>query len=193
MRKIVLSAFLLVGMLVLSACQGPTGPQGIQGPAGPAGPPGPPGPKGTPAPTEVKTSHGELTLEQLAEIQPGLGTVMQEYGLRFAMAGRAVEAKDWGMAGYQLEKAIEIQKVGEITRPDKAEMLSSFQRTYLDRLDRAIKAKDKMGFDGTYAEAMNACNSCHQATGRPYVRVHKTYLLPEPFLLLIPSEPATDD
>ncbi len=192
MRKIVL-AFVLVGILALAACQGPTGPQGPQGPAGPAGLPGPPGPAGAPAPTKIKTSHGELTLKQLAEIQPGLGTVMQEYGGRFAMMNRAVGAHDWAMAGYQLDKAIEIQKVGEITHPDKATMLSTFEHSYLDPLNEAIKAKNTGAFDTAYTGAINGCNGCHQATGHPYVRVHRTRISPEPFLKLEASEPTSHD
>ncbi len=43
MRKFALVVFFLVGILLLSACQGATGPQGTQGPQGLAGPPGPPG------------------------------------------------------------------------------------------------------------------------------------------------------
>ncbi len=31
----------------------------------------------------VKTKHGELTLEQLAEVQPGLARLMKEIGDRF--------------------------------------------------------------------------------------------------------------
>jgi ABC-type glycerol-3-phosphate transport system substrate-binding protein len=99
------------------------------------------------AETKITTSHGELTLQQIAEIQPGLGTVMQEYGKRFAMIKVAAEAEDWGMAQYQLTEALEIQEVGEITRPANAGMLKSFENSYLGTLDSAIKAKDKSAFD----------------------------------------------
>jgi hypothetical protein len=141
----------------------------------------------------IKTSQGELTLEQLAEIQPGLGTVMQEYGGRFAMVNRAVGAHDWGMALYQLDKAIEIQKVGEITHPDKAVMLSSFEQSYLVPLYGAINAKDTAAFDAAYSQAINGCNGCHQTTGHPYLRVHRTRISPEPFLRLEASEPTSHD
>lgn len=44
MKKISLGVFLLVGLLLVSACQGAPGPQGATGPPGPAGSAGPPGP-----------------------------------------------------------------------------------------------------------------------------------------------------
>ncbi len=184
MKKIIvaLGVILLIVLAVVTvSCQGPAGPTG---PAGQAG---------STAPTTITTNHGELTLEQLAEIQPGLGTVMQEYGKRFAMVKVAADAEDWGMAGYQLDEAIEIQEVGEITRPDKAGMLSGFEHSYLDALEETIKAKDKTAFDAAYAKAITGCNGCHVATGHPYVRFQTPQTSPEPFLKLEPSEPGTHD
>ena len=95
---------------------------------------------------------------------------MHEYEHRFARMNRAVEAHDWGMAVYQLDKAIEIQKVGETMRPDMAGMLSRFEQSYLAPLNTAIKAKDKVAFDIAYNQAINGCNACHQANGRPIGR-----------------------
>jgi hypothetical protein len=188
-KKLILGAFLLlVGVLALSACAGPAGPAGKTGPAGPAGPAGPPGPAAG-AETKITTKHGGITLEQLAEIQPGLGTVMIEYGKRFAMVKMAADAGDWGMAQYQLKEAIEIQEVGETTRPGKAGMLASFEHSYLGSLDKAIKAKDKAAFDSAYSKAIDGCNACHVATGHPYVRFQMPQTSPEPFLKLAPSEP----
>jgi hypothetical protein len=188
-KRFGLFVFFVVGLLLLSACQGAAGPAGPRGPQGPAGPAGPPGPAGAPAPTTIKTKHGELTLEQLAEIQPGLGTVMQEYGRRFAMVKMAADAGDWGMAQYQLDEAIEIQEVGEATRPEKADMLSNFEHTYLDPLAKTIEAKDKAAFGSAYSKAIDGCNGCHVATGHPYVRFQMPQTSPEPFLKLAPSEP----
>ncbi len=191
MKKLIFGVFLLVGLLVASACAGPAG---STGPTGPAGPAGPAGPVGTASPdTKITTSHGDITLGQLAEIQPGLGTVMQEYGKRFAMVKLAADAADWGMAGYQLDEAIEIQEVGETTRPGNADMLSSFEHSYLDPLAEAIEAKDKVAFDSAYSEAIEGCNSCHVATGHPYVRFQMPLTSPEPFLKLAPSEPTEHD
>jgi hypothetical protein len=118
---------------------------------------------------------------------------MQEYGLRFAMVKRAAEARDWSMAGYQLDKAIDIQKVGETTRPERAAMLQSFERSYLEPWGRAIQAKDSLAFDALYRQAIDRCNECHQATGYPYLHVRITQISPEPFLSLEASEPATHD
>ncbi len=125
----------------------------------------------------------------LWNIQPGLGTVMMEYGRRFAMLRFAVDAGDWGMAQYQLKEAIEIQEVGETTRPNNATLLANFESTYLSPLEDAILAKDKDAFDQAYAAAIGGCNDCHVATGHPYVRVQNPPTLPQPFLELAASDP----
>src|SRR6266545_4171438 len=56
----------------------------------------------------------------LWNIQPGLGTVMIEYGNRLARLWFAASADNWDMAKYQLDEMIEIQEVGETTRPNRA-------------------------------------------------------------------------
>lgn len=124
-------------------------------------------------------------------IQPGVGTVMMEYGRRFATVQQSVKAGDWGMAQYQLKEATEIQEVGEITRPGKAELLKGFEHQFLDPMAKDILAKDKASFNKHLAEAIDGCNACHQATGHGYVRVAKAQALPAELKLLKlgPTEP----
>ncbi len=134
-------------------------------------------PSATPQPTQenpgeisVKTKHGTMTLEQLAEIQPGLGTVMIEYGKRFYRMYVAAEEGNWDLAKYELEEAKEIQEVGETTRPNNAEKLKNFESTYLDPIEKAIDAKDLSAFENAYNNAIKGCNGCHAATGHPYIK-----------------------
>jgi len=128
------------------------------------------------APGEIvaTTKHGKLTLDQIAEIQPGLGTVMIEYGTRYYRLYYAAKAGNWDLAKYQLKEATEIQEVGELTRPGKAPMLKSFESAYLDPLDKAIDAKDWSAFETAYNKGVEGCNGCHAATGHPYIK----YVLP---------------
>jgi len=119
-----------------------------------AAPPAAPAQQAQPTPTP-------LSLAQLSAIQPGLGTVMIEYGHRMAALWFAGEAGNWDLAQYQLGEMIEIQEVGETTRPARAPALKSFESSFLDPLDEAIKAKDKSKFESAYNSAIQGCNSCH--------------------------------
>jgi hypothetical protein len=123
---------------------------------------------------QIKTSTGNLTLTQLAGIQPGLGTVMIEYGNRFYTMYYAAKNSNWGLAGYQLKEALEIQEVGETTRPARASSLKAFESAYLEPLNNTINAKDWNAFQTAYNNTIDGCNSCHTANGFPYIK----YTLP---------------
>ena len=97
-------------------------------------------------------------------IQPGLGTVMLEYGNRLARLWFAANAGNWDMAKYQLDEMVEIQEVGETTRAGRAPMLKAFEDNYLKKIDPAIAAKDKAAFTQAFGNAVAGCNACHTAS-----------------------------
>lgn len=94
-------------------------------------------------------------------IQPGLGTIMIEYSIRFGNAWWAADGGNWDMVNYQLNEMTEIQEVGEITRPARAEALKKFEDENLKGLIDAAKAKDKNGFVTAYDKTITGCNKCH--------------------------------
>jgi hypothetical protein len=102
-----------------------------------------------------------LTLQQLSDIQPGLGTIMIEYGRRMGHVWFAEQAANWDFAQYQLTEMREIQEVGETTRPARAPALKSFESQFLDPLEEQIKAKNSAQFENAYRSAIQGCNSCH--------------------------------
>ncbi len=117
-------------------------------------------PRAAPAPQAAATPT-PLTLQQLSDIQPGLGTIMIEYGHRMAALWFAGQAANWDLAQYQLTEMREIQEVAETTRPARAPALKSFESSFLDPLEEQIKAKDKTKFESAYNSAIQGCNSCH--------------------------------
>ncbi len=126
------------------------------------------------APAWLKGST-EQQLKTLADIQPGLGTVMIEYGARYGNMYYAAKGGNWDLAAYQLKEAREIQEVGETTRPARAEALKTFEKSYLDPLELAIKAKNFATFDKAFKNGIAGCNGCHAAQGFPYIK----YQLPK--------------
>jgi len=165
------------GMVGPAGPEGPAGSAGVTGPAGPAGPAGAMGAQGLPgadgstldpATFTITTPHGDMTLQTLAEIQPGLGTVMIEYGIRMNNAWQAVHATppNWDMANYQVKEAREIQEVGEFTRPGRAAALVSFEDTFLVPLqdDTTVASPSVAAFEADYDAALGGCNACHAAS-----------------------------
>jgi len=126
--------------------------------------------------TLVPTKHNkDLTLGQIAEIQPGLGTVMMEFGHRFHIAYYAAKAKNWDLAKYEIHELIEAQEIAETTRPKYAKRLKVFEHAYLDPLNNAIESKDWASFSQKYTQTVTGCNNCHTETGHPYIK----YKLPK--------------
>jgi hypothetical protein len=106
----------------------------------------------------------------LSDIQPGLGTVMIEYGDRFTNMYYAAKARNWGLAAYMLKEAKEIQEVGEMTRPANAGALIWFEQNLLTPIDDAIVAQDFRQFKTAFKQAKDGCNSCHASKGYDFIQ-----------------------
>jgi hypothetical protein len=113
--------------------------------------------------------HKTMSLETMSAIQPGMGTVMMEYGQRFYVLYYAAKAKNWDLAKYELREQLEIQEVGEATRPKYASQLKAFEDAHLTKLEKAIETKDWQRFEAVYTEATKACNRCHVETAHAYI------------------------
>jgi hypothetical protein len=121
--------------------------------------------------TVIPTKHNKnLTIKEIAEIQPGLGTIMIEFGHRFYITYYAAKAQNWGLAAYELHELIEAQEVAETTRPSYKKQLKAFEDKQLKQLEDAIKAKDWSAFEKEYAKTTTACNSCHEINGHSYIK-----------------------
>ena len=157
------AATIAVGLLlVAAACASPSGKSTAPGQT--TTPPNTQAGPFSPTDTQVQTSHNPLTLSQIANIQPGLGTVMIEYGIRFDNLWFAAQKSNWAMVSYQIDEMREIQEVGEITRSNRAAMLKNFESSFLDPLATATKNKDLTAFTTAYDGAIGGCNACHAAS-----------------------------
>jgi hypothetical protein len=116
----------------------------------------------------------------LSDIQPGLGTVMIEYGNRFTNMYYAAKGGNWGLAAYMLKEAKEIQEVGEMTRPANAGALIWFEENLLAPIDDAIVAQDFRQFKTAFKQAEDGCNGCHVSKGHPYIQYHLPRKAPAP-------------
>jgi hypothetical protein len=111
----------------------------------------------------------EDQLKTLANIQPGLGTVMMEYAARWTNTYYAAKGGNWDLAAYMIKEALEIQEVGETTRPKRAGALKAFESAYVTPLSEAIKSKDFGKFDTAFKAGVKGCNGCHVSQGFPYI------------------------
>ena len=126
-------------------------------------------------------------LKTLADIQPGLGTVMMEYSARWTNTYYAAKGGNWDLAAYMVKEALEIQEVGETTRPARAGALKAFETAYMGPVGDAIKAKDWDKFDAAFKAGTKGCNGCHTSQGFPYIEYSLPAGATEPLNLAAPK------
>ena len=119
-------------------------------------------------------------LKTLADLQPGLGTVMIEYSGRYTNMYYAAKGGNWGLADYMLKEMREIQEVGETTRPGRASSLKAFEQAYLDPLEKTIKAKDFKALRTAFNRGVEGCNGCHASNGFPFIKYQLPKAAPSP-------------
>ena len=117
----------------------------------------------------VKTKHGELTLEQLAEVQPGLARLMKEIGDRFHVLYYAAKGGNWKLAEHEQKVTITILKAGGTLRPKYHQDISSFIQSHLHPLGESIKAKDWETFEHCYKSAVDEANKLHEKYGYGFI------------------------
>ncbi len=135
----------------------------------------------------VKTKHGELTLEQLAEVQPGLARLMKEIGDRFHVLYYAAKGGNWKLAEHEQKVTISILKTGSILRPKYNEDITSFIQSHLHPLAESIKAKDWKRFEHSYKNAVDETNKLHEKYGYGFIH-YKLSKKPPDYYDLSPRE-----
>src|SRR5262245_19631814 len=129
----------------------------------------------------------EEQVQRLNDIQPGLGTVMIEYSTRYTNMFYAAKGGNWDLAAYQLKEALEIQEVGETTRPARAPALKGFEETFLTPIGDAIAARDFAAFETAFNAGIGGCNGCHAAQGFRFIK----YVLPAAPPMPLSTSPPT--
>jgi hypothetical protein len=111
-----------------------------------------------------RTKHGELTLDQIAELQPGLGTLMRDISDRYWILYYAAKGGNWDLAAYQLRGLRSLYNKGATTRPKYKAMLDDYAGKIFDPLQKHIEGKNFAAFQKTYQAGIDLANKMHVAT-----------------------------
>jgi hypothetical protein len=117
-----------------------------------------------------RSRHVELDLDQLVELQPGLGRLMPEIGRRYWVVYYAAKGGNWELAAYQVRQIVHLFRIGSTTRPKMASMLEAFQKETLDPLAAAIQARDWNEFERIYEDGVGSADRFHAANKHPEIR-----------------------
>ena len=107
------------------------------------------------------------------------GLVMIAIGRRFEVLGKAVVAKRFELAAYELEELEEVftddlPHAKPPPLPPKVELapfIKSFREFNIPDLRKAIQSNDAATISASFENAAKTCNGCHQATGRNFIDV----------------------
>ena len=122
----------------------------------------------------IKTKHGELSLDQLAEVQPGIARLMKEIGERYHVLYYAAKRGNWKLAQYEVNVVTSILNSGSTLRPKFAEDFTNFAQKNLHEIGECIKAEDWERFEGFYMKSVEEANRFHEKHGYGFIR----YVLP---------------
>jgi hypothetical protein len=120
-------------------------------------------------PIAGRTKHGELTLDQIAELQPGLGQLMPLMSERYWICYYAAKGGNWTLAAYQLNGLRNLFKKANTTRPKYTAMLESYAKTIFDPLALHIEAKNFIEFEQCYRQGIELANQMHGSTDHPEI------------------------
>ena len=118
----------------------------------------------------IQTKHSPMTLEQLAEMQPGMASLMVEYAERFWTMYYAAKAGNWALAKYMHSEMMKLGKIVPVVRPKYAEGMVEFERDFMEPLLAAITASDWDRFESAYAKAIEGSDRYHDKFAKPFIR-----------------------
>ena len=113
--------------------------------------------------------HGDLTLDQIAEMMPGMARLMVEISDRFWLLYYAAQAGSWGLARHEFSEMRKTMQIAGIVRPKYKEPLEGFTAEKLKPIEDAIRAKDWSAFEAKFRETADAANEMHQEFGYEYI------------------------
>lgn len=116
------------------------------------------------------SGKNNMTLDEMAAVQPGLARLMPEVGARTWKLYYAAKAENWPMAKFQYKEIRGLMELGAFMRPKHEEALNQFMEENWKPLETAIEQKDFAAFEKAFHEAIDMANAYHELKEKPYIR-----------------------
>jgi hypothetical protein len=110
--------------------------------------------------------------------EPGLGEFMAATQLRHAKLWFAGKNRNWELAAYEVDEIKEgLQDAAKfhatVDGIPVAEMIKTILDPRLDRIEKAVDARNNAQFASAFDALTNGCNSCHTKAGKPFIRIQR--------------------
>jgi len=117
----------------------------------------------------VHNGKRELTIDELARMQPGMDRLMAEVGPRLHRCYHAAKAGNWPLAAYFAKSAAKQLALCAQSRPKYEPQMSDYLRDDFAPVTAAIKAGDLGAFETAWAVMVDRANELHVFFGKPYI------------------------
>ena len=117
----------------------------------------------------VNNGKRDLTLDELAKMQPGMDRLMAEVGPRVHRMYYAAKAGNWPLAAYFCKSVVKQLQLSVQSRPKYDPEMSDYLRDDYAPVSAAIKAQDAIAFEMAYDRMVERANELHVVFGKPYI------------------------
>jgi len=113
-----------------------------------------------------------------APYEPGLGEFMMATQLRHAKLWFAGKSRNWDLAAYEIDEIKEgLQDAARLHSTvdgvPVADMIKTIIDPRIERLEKAVDAKNNLQFAAAFDELTDGCNACHAGAGKPFIRIQR--------------------
>lgn len=119
---------------------------------------------------KATTKHGTLTVDEIAEMQPGGARLMDEIAHRYWVMYYAAKGRNWDLARYMEKESEKLLAMMAKVRPKYAVDIELFLKEDFDPIAKAIEAKDWPAFEGAYRRATDASDTYHGKYSKGFIR-----------------------
>jgi len=116
------------------------------------------------------SGKNEMTLEDMATIQPGLARIMPEIGARTWKLYYAAKLENWPMAKFQYKEIVGLFELGAFMRPKHEAAINQYLAENWKPLEAAIEKKSFAEFEQAFHASIDAANAYHELKEKPYIR-----------------------
>lgn len=96
---------------------------------------------------------------------------MPDFSERFHVMHRATESDDWAVASHELQEMKAMMESSTSIDVEKGNLFKAMMGPVIDDIDNAIAHSNSKKMAGLLDRAVQTCNSCHVATGSPFINV----------------------
>jgi hypothetical protein len=112
----------------------------------------------------------ELTIDELAIIQPGLGRIMPEVGARTWKLFYAAQAGNWENAVWQWKETRNLFELAAFVRPKHEDALNEYLEKDWKSLEAPLQARDFAAFEKAFHAAIDSANAWHDQKQKSFIR-----------------------